>query len=266
MASKINENKKLDKEFRKAFEGITVETFNKLKNRLEGEEKVVVEDNKDALYYIVGIGFYRNGADLTSRDYTVYPPKVVNSIEGNYKSALLKSIYMMEEAENKLKDSYIKQICYPIKVDDEVSVSIEDGTFFNRGWHYSNAVKVFNSDKYIDTLITTESYEYLDKTNLKDAIYLFLTIDPEKRIESRLDKIGRDYNDIMILNNFSYEVEDFRKELCKLLGDIQYTIDVYSDKEACKDKVKAFMGLRDDLYAIQVRMEELIMKINQEEE
>ena len=57
---------------------------------------------------------------MTSKDYVVYPPKIVNSIEGNYESALRASVYTMEEAEDRLKDSYMKQICYPIKVDETV--------------------------------------------------------------------------------------------------------------------------------------------------
>lgn len=252
---------KIDEEFFKKFKEITEETAKKFKDILESD---AISANPD-LYYIVGIGFYRNGAELTSKDYVVYPPKIVNSIEGNYRSALLTSIYLMEEAEDRLKDTYMKQICYPIKADDKVAASIEDGTFFNRGMHYDNAVRVFNSDEYINTLISTETYESLDKTNLKEAIYLFLTINPEERIASRIEEIGKAYNDRKILENFGFEVDNCRKELFKLSAELQNIIDKYQGEEGCKDELEILMNLQDSLVITEGKMLELVMGIGLKE-
>lgn len=252
---------KIDEKFFKKFKEITEETANRLKNILESD---TISANSD-LYYIVGIGFYRNGAELTSKDYVVYPPKIVNSIEGNYRSALLTSIYLMEEAEDRLKDTYMKQICYPIKVDDEVSASIEDGTFFNREMHYNNALKVFNSDEYLNALISTETYEALDKSKLKDYIYVFLTNNPEERIASIIEEIGKAYNDRKILENFGFEVDNCRKELFKLSAELQNIIDKYQGEEGCKDELEILMNLQDSLVITEGKMLELVMGIGLKE-
>lgn len=256
-----NDARKIDKEFFKKFKEITEETAKKFRDILESD---AISSNPD-LYYIVGIGFYRNGAELTSKDYVVYPPKIVNSIEGNYRSALLTSIYLMEEAEDRLKDTYMKQICYPIKVDDEVSASIKDGTFFNREVHYNNAVKVFNSDEYLNALISTETYEALDKSKLKDSIYVFLTNNPEERIVSRIEEIGKAYNDRKILENFGFEVDNCRKELFKLSAELQNTIDKYQGEEGCKDELEILMNLQDSLVITEGKMLELVMGIGLKE-
>lgn len=257
-----NDARKIDKEFFKKFKEITEETAKKFRDMVESK---AVNANSD-LYYIVGIGFYRNGAELTSKDYVVYPPKIVNSIESNYKNALLTSVYMMEEAEDRLKDTYMKQICYPIKVvDNEVSASIENGTFFNREMHYNNAVQVFNSDEYINTLISTKTYEALDKSKLKDSIYVFLTNNPEERIASRIEEIGKAYNDRKILENFGYEVDNSRIELFKLSAELQNTIDKYQGEEACKDELEILMNLQDSLVITEGKMLELVMGIGLKE-
>ena len=246
----IDIESKADKEFFKKFKEATEETVRKFKNAL-------TEDT--GVYYIVGIRFYRNNAELTSRDYAVYPPKIIDSIEGDYTSALLSSIYNMEEAEDRLKAGYMKQICYPVKLTDKVTTSIEDGTFFNREMHYENALKVFNSDLYINTLISTELYESLDKTNLKESIYLFLTDNAEERISSRLDEIAKEYNNRKILCNFAYEVDTCRKELYKLSAELQNTIDKYQDEEACSDKLEILMDLQNELSKTEEKMLELVL-------
>ena len=124
-----NENKLKMKEATEKFSKRFYDDIVKLNSTINNQAK---PSNSDSIYYIIGINYYRNNAELTSKDYVVYPPKIVNSIEGNYESALRASVYTMEEAEDRLKDSYMKQICYPIKVDEDVLDGIQNGSLFNR--------------------------------------------------------------------------------------------------------------------------------------
>ena len=101
-----NENKLKMKEATEKFSKRFHDDIVKLNSTINNQAK---QSNSDSVYYIIGINYYRNNAELTSKDYVVYPPKIVNSIEGTYESALRASVYTMEETEDRLKDSYMKQ-------------------------------------------------------------------------------------------------------------------------------------------------------------
>lgn len=138
-----NENKLKMKEATEKFSKRFYDDIVKLNSTINNQVK---PSDSDSIYYIIGISYYRNNAELTSKDYVVYPPKIVNSIEGNYESALRASVYTMEEAEDRLKDSYMKQICYPIKVDRTVLDGIQNGSLFNREENIERAKEALNSD------------------------------------------------------------------------------------------------------------------------
>ena len=93
-----NENKLKMKEAAEKFSKRFYDDIVKLNTTINNQAK---PSNSDSVYYIIGINYYRNNAELTSKDYVVYPPKIVNSIEGTYESALRASVYTMEEAEDR---------------------------------------------------------------------------------------------------------------------------------------------------------------------
>ena len=181
-----NENKLKIKEATEKFSKRFHDDIVKLNSTINNQAK---PSNSDSVYYIIGINYYRNNAELTSKDYVVYPPKIVNSIEGNYESALRASVYTMEETEDRLKDSYMKQICYPIKVDETILDGIQDGSLFNREENIERAKEVLNSNEYIDAFISSDTFKSLDKEGLENSIYLSLTDNSVDRINNRLKQM-----------------------------------------------------------------------------
>lgn len=221
-----NENKLKMKEatekFSKRFHDDIV---NKLNSTINNQAK---PSNSDSVYYIIGINYYRNNAELTSKDYVVYPPKIVNSIEGNYESALRASVYTMEEAEDRLKDSYMKQICYPIKVDEDVLNGIQDGSLFNREENIGRAKEVLNSDEYIDALISSDTFKSLDKESLENSIYLLLTDNPIDRINGKLKQMEDRHEEEQILESLKLSTANTKGELYKVICLMQNVIDEYN--------------------------------------
>ena len=197
----------------------------KLSSNINKQDK---SSNSDSVYYIMAISYYRNNAELTSKDYVVYPPKIVNSIEGNYKSALSTSIYTMEEAEDRFKDSYMKQICYPIKVDETVLNGIQNGSLFNREENCKRAKEVLNSDEYIDALISSDSFKSLDEESLENSIYLLLTDNPIDRIYSRLKQIGYRHEEEQILKSLKLSTINTKGELRKVICLMRSVIGEYN--------------------------------------
>lgn len=221
-----NENKLKMKEATEKFsKRFYDDIVNKLSSTINNQAK---PSDSDSIYYIIGISYYRNNAELTSKDYVVYPPKIVNSIEGNYKSALRASVYIMEEAEDRLKDSYMKQICYPIKVDETVLSSIQDGSLFNREENIERAKEVLNSKEYIDALISSDTFKSLDEESLENSIYLFLTDNPIDRISSRLKQMEDRHEEEQILESLKLSTANTKGELYKVICLMQNVIDEYN--------------------------------------
>lgn len=220
-----NENKLKIKEATEKFSKRFYDDIVKLNSTINNQAK---PSNSDSVYYIIGINYYRNNAELTSKDYVVYPPKIVNSIEGNYESALRASVYTMEEAEDRLKDSYMKQICYPIKVDETVLDGIQDGSLFNREENIGRAKEVLNSDEYIDALISSDTFKSLDEESLENSIYLFLTDNSINRIGSRLKQMEDHHEEEQILESLKLSTTNTKGELYKVICLIQNVIDEYN--------------------------------------
>ena len=221
-----NENKLKMKEATEKFsKRFYDDIVNKLSSTINNQAK---PSDSDSIYYIIGINYYRNNAELTSKDYVVYPPKIVNSIEGNYESALRASVYIMEETEDRLKDSYMKQICYPIKVDETVLDGIQDGSLFNREENIVRAKEVLNSDEYIDTLISFDTFKSLDKESLENSIYLLLTDDPINRINNRLKQMEDRHEEEQILESLKLSTANTKGELYKVICLMQNVIDEYN--------------------------------------
>lgn len=221
-----NENKLKIKEATEKFNKRFHDDIVKLNDTINNQAKA---SNSNSVYYIIGINYYRNNAELTSKDYVAYPPKIVNSIEGNYKSALRASVYTMEEAEDRLKDSYMKQICYPIKVDETVLSGIQDGSLFNREENIGRAKEVLNSDEYIDALISSDTFKSLNKESLENSIYLLLTDNPIDRIGSRLKQIEEDrHEEEQILESLKLSTANTKGELYSVICLMQNVIDEYN--------------------------------------
>ena len=221
-----NENKLKMKEATEKFsKRFYDDIVNKLSSTINNQAK---PSDSDSIYYIIGINYYRNNAELTSKDYIVYPPKIVNSIEGNYESALRASIYTMEEAEDRLKDSYMKQICYPIKVDETILSSIQDGSLFNREENIGRAKEVLNSDEYIDALISSDAFKSLDKESLENSIYLFLTDNSIDRINNRLKQMEDRHEEEQILESLKLSTANTKGELYKVICLMQNVVDEYN--------------------------------------
>lgn len=220
-----NENKLKMKEATEKFSKRFYDDIVKLNSTINNQAK---PSNSDSVYYIIGINYYRNNAELTSKDYVVYPPKIVNSIEGTYESALRASVYTMEEAEDRLKDSYMKQICYPIKVDEAVLDGIQNGSLFNREENIGRAKEVLNSDEYIDALISSDTFKSLDEESLENSIYLLLTDDPIDRINSRLKQMEDRHEEEQILESLKLSTANTKGELYKVICLMQNVIDEYN--------------------------------------
>lgn len=221
-----NENKLKMKEATEKFsKRFYDDIVNKLSSTINNQAK---PSDSDSIYYIIGINYYRNNAELTSKDYVVYPPKIVNSIEGNYKSALRASVYTMEEAEDRLKDSYMKQICYPIKVDEAVLNGIQDGSLFNREENIGRAKEVLNSDEYIDALISSDTFKSLNKESLENSIYLLLTDNPIDRIGSRLKQMEDRHEEEQILESLKLATANVKGELYSVICLMLNVIDEYN--------------------------------------
>lgn len=220
-----NENKLKMKEAAENFGKRFYDDIVKLNSTINNQVK---PSDSDSIYYIIGISYYRNNAELTSKDYVVYPPKIVDSIEGNYESALRTSVYTMEEAEDRLKDSYMKQICYPIKVDETVLSSIQDGSLFNREENIGRAKEVLNSDEYIDALISSDAFKSLDKESLENSIYLLLTDDPINRISFRLKQMEDCHEEEQILESLKLSTANVKGELYSVICLMLNVIDEYN--------------------------------------
>ena len=221
-----NENKLKMKEATEKFsKRFYDDIVNKLSITINNQAK---PSNSDSIYYIIGISYYRNNAELTSKDYVVYPPKIVNSIEGNYESALRASVYTMEEAEDRLKDSYMKQICYPIKVDETVLDGIQNGSLFNREENIGRAKEVLNSDEYIDALISSDTFKSLDEESLKDSIYLLLTDNPIDRINGKLKQMEDRHEEEQILESLKLSTANVKGELYSVICLMLNVIDEYN--------------------------------------
>ena len=220
-----NENKLKMKEATEKFSKRFYDDIVKLNSTINNQVK---PSDSDSIYYIIGISYYRNNAELTSKDYVVYPPKIVDSIEGNYESALRATVYTMEEAEDRLKDSYMKQICYPIKVDEAVLDGIQDGSLFNREENIGRAKEVLNSDEYIDALISSDTFKSLDKESLENSIYLLLTDDPINRINNRLKQMEDRHEEEQILESLKLPTINTKGELRKVICLIRSVIGEYN--------------------------------------
>lgn len=220
-----NENKLKIKEATEKFSKRFYDDIVKLNTTINNQVK---PSDSDSIYYIIGIGYYRNNAELTSKDYVVYPPKIVNSIEGTYESALRASVYTMEEAEDRLKDSYMKQICYPIKVDETILSSIQDGSLFNREENIGRAKEVLNSDEYIDALISSDTFKSLDEESLENSIYLLLTDNPIDRINGKLKQMEDRHEEEQILESLKLSTANTKGELYSVICLMQNVIDEYN--------------------------------------
>lgn len=220
-----NENKLKMKEAVEKFSKRFYDDIVKLNSTINNQAKPA---NSDSIYYIIGINYYRNNAELTSKDYVVYPPKIVNSIEGNYESALRASVYTMEEAEDRLKDSYMKQICYPIKVDETVLSGIQDGSLFNREENIGRAKEVLNSDEYIDTFISSDTFKSLDEESLENSIYLSLTDNPIDRINGKLKQMEDRHEEEQILESLKLSTANVKGELYSVICLMLNVIDEYN--------------------------------------
>lgn len=220
-----NENKLKMKEAAEKFSKRFYDDIVKLNSTINNQAKL---SDSDSIYYIIGINYYRNNAELTSKDYVVYPPKIVNSIEGTYESALRASVYTMEEAEDRLKDSYMKQICYPIKVDEAVLNGIQDGSLFNREENIGRAKEVLNSDEYIDALISSDTFKSLDKESLENSIYLSLTDNSVDRINNRLKQMEDRHEEEQILESLKLPTINTKGELRKVIYLMRSIIGEYN--------------------------------------
>lgn len=219
--------------------------------------------DSNSIYYIIAISYYRNNAELTYKDYVIYPPKIVNSIEGNYKSALLTSIYTMEEAEDRFKDSYMKQICYPIKVDETILNGIQDGSLFNREENIGRAKEVLNSDEYIDALISSDTFKSLDEESLENSIYLLLTDNPIDRIYSRLKQIENRHEEEQILKSLKLSTintkGELRKVIClmmSVIGEYNY----YRNKPSVNRILDKFNTMRKELSNIEEELNDMTLQ------
>ena len=256
-----NENKLKMKEATEKFsKRFYDDIVNKLSITINNQAK---PSNSDSIYYIIGISYYRNNAELTSKDYVVYPPKIVNSIEGNYKSALRASVYIMEEAEDRLKDSYMKQICYPIKVDETILDGIQDGSLFNREENIERAKEVLNSDEYIDALISSDTFKSLDEESLENSIYLFLTDNPIDRIGSRLKQMEDRHEEEQILESLKLSTANVKGELYSVICLMLNVIDEYNcyrDKPSINRTLDRLNQINKELSNIEEELNDMTLK------
>lgn len=256
-----NENKLKMKEATEKFsKRFYDDIINKLSSTINNQAK---QSDSDSIYYIIGISYYRNNAELTSKDYVVYPPKIVNSIEGNYESALRASVYTMEEAEDRLKDSYMKQICYPIKVDETVLSSIQDGSLFNREENIERAKEVLNSNEYIDALISSDTFKSLDKESLKDSIYVSLTDNSVDRINNRLKQMEDRHEEEQILESLKLPTINTKGELRKviyLMRSIIGEYNIYRNKPSVNKILDRLNEMNKELSDIEEELNDMTLQ------
>lgn len=256
-----NENKLKMKEATEKFsKRFYDDIVNKLSSTINNQAK---PSNSDSIYYIIGISYYRNNAELTSKDYVVYPPKIVNSIEGNYESALRASVYTMEEAEDRLKDSYMKQICYPIKVDEAVLNGIQDGSLFNREENIGRAKEVLNSDEYIDTLISSDTFKSLNEESLENSIYLLLTDNPIDRINDKLKQMEDRHEEEQILESLKLSTANVKGELYSVICLMLNVIDEYNcyrDKPSINRTLDRLNQINKELSNIEEELNDMTLK------
>lgn len=256
-----NENKLKMKEAVEKFSKRFHDDIVKLNNTINNQAKPA---NSDSIYYNIGINYYRNNAKLTSKDdYVVYPPKIVNSIEGNYKSALRASVYTMEETEDRLKDSYMKQICYPIKVDETVLDGIQDGSLFNREENIERAKEVLNSNEYIDALISSDTFKSLDKESLKDSIYVSLTDNSINRINNRLKQMEDRHEEEQILESLKLPTINTKVELHKVICLMRSVIGKYNryrNKPSVNRILDKFDTMRKELSNIEEELNDMTLQ------
>lgn len=255
-----NENKLKMKEATEKFSKRFHNDIVKLNSTINNQAK---PSNSDSIYYIIGINYYRNNAELTSKDYVVYPPKIINSIEGTYKSALRESVYTMEEAEDRLKDSYMKQICYPIKVDEAVLDGIQNGSLFNREENIGRAKEVLNSDEYIDALISSDTFKSLNKESLENSIYLFLTDDSTDRINAKLKKMEDRHEEEQILESLKLSTANVKGELYSVICLMLNVIDEYNcyrDKPSINRTLDRLNQINKELSNIEEELNDMTLK------
>lgn len=222
-----NENKLKMKEATEKFSKRFYDDIVKLNRTVNLNNQAKPSDSM--YYYIMAIGYYRdNNIELTKNDYSVYVPKIVGNAEGSYIDALRASVYSMEEAEDRLKDTYVKQIHYPIKVDKTVSNALQNGSLFNREENCKRAKEVLNSDEYIDALISSDTFKFLDKESLENSIYLFLTDNSINRISSRLKQMEDRHEEEQILESLKLSTINTKGELYKTICLMQNVIDEYN--------------------------------------
>lgn len=255
-----NENKLKMKEATEKFSKRFHDDIAKLNSTINNQAK---PSDSDSVYYIIGINYYRNNAELTSKDYVVYPPKIVNSIEGTYESALRASIYTMEEAEDRLKDSYMKQICYPIKMTEKVLDDIKNGSLFNREENIERAKEVLNSDEYIDALISSDTFKSLDKESLENSIYLSLTDNPIDRINNRLKQMEDRHEEEQILESLKLPTINTKGELHKVICLMRSVIgkyNCYRNKPSVNRILDKFDTMRKELSNIEEELNDMTLK------
>jgi hypothetical protein len=255
-----NENKLKMKEATEKFSKRFYDDIVKLNTTINNQAK---PSDSDSIYYIIGINYYRNNAELTSKDYVVYSPKIVDSIEGNYESALRASIYTMEEAEDRLKDSYMKQICYPIKMTERVLDGIQDGSLFNREENIGRAKEVLNSDEYIDALISSDTFKSLDKESLENSIYLFLTDNSIDRINSRLKQMEDRHEEEQILESLKLPTINTKGELRKVICLMRSVIgkyNCYRNKPSVNRILDKFDTMRKELSNIEEELNDMTLQ------
>ena len=256
-----NENKLKMKEATEKFsKRFYDDIVNKLSSTINNQAK---PSDSDSIYYIIGINYYRNNAELTSKDYIVYPPKIVNSIEGNYKSALRASVYTMEETEDRLKDSYMKQICYPIKVDEAILNGIQDGSLLNREENIGRAKEVLNSDEYIDALISSDTFKSLDEESLENSIYLLLTDDPINRINNRLKQMEDRHEEEQILESLKLSTANVKGELYSVICLMLNVIDEYNcyrDKPSINRTLDRLNQMNKELSNIEEELNDMTLQ------
>lgn len=255
-----NENKLKMKEAAEKFSKRFHDDIVKLNSTINNQVK---PSDSDSIYYIIGISYYRNNAELTSKDYVVYPPKIVNSIEGNYESALRASVYTMEEAEDRLKDSYMKQICYPIKVDEDVLDGIQNGSLFNREENIERAKEVLNSNEYIDALISSDTFKSLDKESLKDSIYVSLTDNSINRINNRLKQMEDRHEEEQILESLKLPTINTKGELHKVICLIRSVIgkyNCYRNKPSVNRILDRLNEMNKELSSIEEELNDMTLK------
>lgn len=255
-----NENKLKMKEATEKFSKRFHDDIVKLNSTINNQVK---PSDSDSIYYIIGISYYRNNAELTSKDYVVYPPKIVNSIEGNYESALRASVYTMEEAEDRLKDSYMKQICYPIKVDETILDGIQNGSLFNREENIERAKEVLNSDEYIDAFISSDTFKSLDKESLKDSIYVSLTDNSINRINGKLKQMEDRHEEEQILESLKLPTINTKGELHKVICLMRSVIgkyNCYRNKPSVNRILDKFDTMRKELSNIEEELNDMTLQ------